>query len=328
MTKYISYLLVLATAVIGAGCTMTDIEPPPLSGPSEMSLSLAVAANPDVLSLDGSSQTLVTIDARDPNGQLAPNVPLRVRILADGQPIDFGTISARTLVTGSNGRATFTYTAPSFVSGPIPNLQLSVTPTGTDASAHVDRVVTVRLILPGVVGTSPTASFTFVPNNPAAFTNVRFDGSTSTAGLGAVITGYLWDFGDGTSATGVTPTHQYEGIGNYLVRLTVTDNQGRTNQSAAQTVTVVAGEGPTATFVFSPTAPVAGQAVFFNGTQSAAGTGHRIVSYRWSWGDGKASSSGSSVSHTFTAPGTYVVVLTVTDEVGQVARIDVEVTVT
>jgi PKD repeat protein len=328
MTKYIRCVLMLTMAPIGAACTMKDINPPPLTGPSEMSLSLAISANPDVLSLDGASQTLISIEARDANGQLAPNVPLRVQILADGEVIDFGTLSARTLVTGSNGRATFTYTAPSFISGgTIPNLQLSVTPTGTDASTHLDRVVSVRLIPPGVIGAMPTASFTFIPATPVAFTNVRFDGSTSTAGLGAVITGYLWDFGDGTGGTGLTATHQYRAAGNYLARLTVTDNQGRTNQSAPQTVTVTAGALPTATFVFSPTAPTPGQSVFFNATQSTAGAGHRIVSYRWSWGDGKPSSSGASVSHIFAAAGTYVVVLTVTDEVGQVGRTTVEVPV-
>lgn len=327
MIKYISSVLVLVTAAIGAGCTITDIDPPPLAGPSEMSLSLVLSANPDVLSLDGASQTLITVEARDTSGQLAPNVPLRVQILADGQATDFGTISARTLVTGSNGRATFTYTAPTFISGPIPSLQLSVTPTGSDASAHIDRVVSVRLVPPGVIGDAPTAAFTFVPETPAAFTNVRFDGSTSTAGLGAVITSYVWDFGDGTSGTGVTPTHQYEAIGTYLVKLTVTDSNGLSDESAAQTLVVSEGDPPTATFVFSPTAPVAGQSVFFNGTQSTAGTGHRIVSYRWSWGDGKPNGSGSTASHIFAAAGTYVVVLTVTDEAGQVGRTSVEVTI-
>jgi hypothetical protein len=91
MTKYITCVLV--TAALAAGCTMSNTEAPPLAGPSEMSLSLAITANPDVLSLDGSSQTLVTVEARDTNAQPAANVPLRVEILADGQSVDFGGMS-------------------------------------------------------------------------------------------------------------------------------------------------------------------------------------------------------------------------------------------
>jgi PKD repeat protein len=317
MTKYLAQMFVLIAGAVAAGCTMANVEPPPLSGPSEMSLSLAITANPDVLSLDGSSQTLVTVEARDTNGQLVPNVPLRVDIRANGQVTDFGSISARTLVTGSNGRATFTYTAPPFTTGPIPDLQLSVTPTGTDASAHLGRVVTVRLVHPNVIGEAPTARFTFVPNAPAAFTDVRFDGSTSTPGLGAVITSYVWDFGDGSTGTGVTATHQYDAAGTYLVRLTVTDNRGLSHRSDAQLITVGAGAPPTAAFLFSPEAPTTCDSVFFNANVSQPGTGHRIVSYNWSWGDGTPAQSGSIRSHRFTREGVWAVLLTVTDEAGQ-----------
>ena len=327
MTKYLAHMFVLVAAAVASGCTMANVDPPPLSGPSEMSLSLTISANPDVLSLDGSSQTLVTVEARDVNGQLAPNVPLRVEILADGQMVDFGTLSARTLVTGSNGRASFTYTAPTFVTGAIPNVQISVTPTGTDASSHLRRLLTVRLVPPSGINTSPTARFTVIPESPAAHTDVRFDGSTSTGGLGAVITSYVWDFGDGTTATGVTPTHQFSAVGTFLVRLRVTDSNGQSNETAPTPITVSAGEAPTARFLFSPTAPVAGSPVFFNATQSTPGTGHRIVSYRWNWGDGTPGRTGSTASHTFAAGGTYVVVLTVTDEAGQTDTESVEVTV-
>src|SRR5688500_18207857 len=139
MTKYTSRMLVLITAAVAAGCTVSNIEPPPLARPSGLSLSLATTANPHVLSPYGTSQSLVTVEARDHNRQPAANVPLRIEILADGQTVDFGTISARTLVTNSSGRASFTYTAPTFLSGAIPDLRLSVTPTGTDASTHVER---------------------------------------------------------------------------------------------------------------------------------------------------------------------------------------------
>jgi PKD repeat protein len=327
MTKYIAKVCVLLTMVSGAGCTMSNPQPPPLAGPSEMSLSLAIAANPDVLSLDGSSQTLVTIEARDANGQPAGNVPLRIEILADGQRIDFGTISARTLVTGTNGRATFTYTAPTFIAGDIPELQLSVTPTSSDAANHVQRTISVRLIPPGGgIQGSPVASFSYLPASPSAFSNVRFDASASTGGLGAVITSYAWDFGDNTTGTGVTPTHQYTVAGSYVVRLTVTDSNGVSAQSAPQTIDVGAGDGPTADFLVSPSAPLLGQTIFFNGTTSTAGTGHRLVRWDWNFGDG-TTRSGSSVSKSYSVAGTYNVVLTVTDEVGQTAQTVTAVTV-
>jgi len=326
MTKYITHALVLLTAALAGGCTLSDSEPPPLAGPSEMSLSLAITANPDVLSLDGSSQTLVTVDARDTNGQPAANVPLRVEIIANGQSVDFGSISARTLVTGSSGRASFTYTAPSFVTGAIPDVQLAVTPTGSDASSHVRRVVEVRLVPPGVITGSPIASFSFLPANPTAFSDVRFNASASTGGLGAVVTNYVWDFGDNTSGTGVTPTHQYTVSGSYIVRLTVTDSNGGTNTSAGQTVNVGVGAAPTAAFIVNPSGPIVGQTIFFNAATSAAGTGHRLIRYEWNFGDG-STKSGSNVSKSYSTAGIYTVVLTVTDEVGQTAQTVNSVTV-
>src|SRR5262245_38022246 len=106
MTNQLRHLLVLVAAFVAASCSVKNTPPPPLTGPSEMALSLALSANPDVLSLDGSSQSLITVEARDNNGQPASNVPVRVEISANGQLVDYGTISARTLVTGGNGRAT------------------------------------------------------------------------------------------------------------------------------------------------------------------------------------------------------------------------------
>jgi PKD repeat protein len=334
MTKYITHVLVLMTAVLAASCTMTDTKAPPLMGPSEMSLALTMTASPDTLSLDGFSQTLIAVEARDTNGQLVPNVPLRVEILADGVEVDYGTISARTLVTNSNGRATVTYTAPSCCSDSIPTLQIGMTPTGTDASTHVRRVVELRLMAPGFIGTAPTASFTVNTRNPAAFTTVRFDGSASTAGLGAFITSYVWDFGDGTSGTGVTATHQYNAPGTYFPRLTVTNSSGFSDSQRGVRVDnddlpieVTDGQPPTAAFTSSPEAPDTCTSVFFNAAGSTAGPGHRIVSYNWSWGDGTPAGSGSTRSHKFTKAGGWVVVLTVTDEAGQKGTTNTTVTV-
>jgi PKD repeat protein len=327
MTINIKRALGLVIAAFSAACTISDTTPPPLTGPSEMSLSLAISANPDVLSLDGASQSQIVIEAREANGQPAANVPLRVEILANGTVTDFGTLSARTLVTSSSGRAGFTYTAPPFSPGTIPDLSLGVTPTGSNAATLLRRVVDIRLVPPGVIGIAPTAVFTFNPETPVAFSNVLFDGSASTGGVGAAIASYRWDFGDGTSGSGLTSIHQYSAAGIYRVTLTVTDTNGLSSTTAPQLVPVTVGVAPTAAFIFSPTAPVAGSDVFFNGSTSTAGAGHRVVSYRWNWGDGTANSSGVTRSHKFAAAGTYVVVLTVTDEVGQTAVTTKDVTV-
>ncbi|MEV6977932.1 collagenase [Kitasatospora sp. NPDC093806] len=51
------------------------------------------------------------------------------------------------------------------------------------------------------------------------------------------ITGYAWDFGDGTTATTANPTKWYAKAGTYTVTLTVTDDKGAT-ASTRQNVTV------------------------------------------------------------------------------------------
>jgi len=55
------------------------------------------------------------------------------------------------------------------------------------------------------------------------------------------ITGYQWDFGDGTTATGAVVTHTYTSSGNYTVNLTVTDSSGNTD-STTQSITVMSTE--------------------------------------------------------------------------------------
>jgi PKD repeat protein len=71
------------------------------------------------------------------------------------------------------------------------------------------------------------------PNQPpaAAFTpactgsSCTFDASASTDSDGS-ITGYAWNFGDGSTAAGVNAGHTYAASGSYPVTLTVTDNGG------------------------------------------------------------------------------------------------------
>jgi PKD repeat protein len=154
---------------------------------------------------------------------------------------------------------------------------------------------------------APTAAFT------SACTNLvcGFDGSTSTDTDGSV-TGYAWTFGDGTTGTGVTPTHTYSAAGTFAVALTVTDNGGAT-KTLSKNVTVTAApvnQAPTAAFTSTCTNLVC--SLDASGSTDPDGT---VTGYAWSFSDG-GTATGKVVSHTFAAAGSYTVVLTVTDNQG------------
>jgi len=138
--------------------------------------------------------------------------------------------------------------------------------------------------------------------------SVSFDGSASNDADGTIAS-YTWDFGDGSTGSGVTTTHTYNVVGTYTVTLTVKDNLGAT-ASDTTTATIKANQPPEAHAGSSRNIFV-GHIVTFNGYLSNDPDG-TIVSYVWDFGDG-LSASGSLVQHTYSAKGTYTVTLTVTD---------------
>ena len=82
---------------------------------------------------------------------------------------------------------------------------------------------------------SPTARITVTPSSGAAPLTVTVSGAASTAVDGTIAT-YSWNFGDDTSASGVSAEHTYATVGEFTVRLTVTDDKGRTGSSTASVV--------------------------------------------------------------------------------------------
>jgi PKD repeat protein len=322
-------------ALLAAACTMKKQETPSLTGPSELGTAITITVSPDQLAQDGASQSLVTIVARDNNGQPARNLSLRAEIavmdLSTGAEVltDFGTLSARSVVTDSNGRAPLVYTAPAAPAGPAPatTVEIRVTPIGTDFGNATPRQVSINVVPPGVVIPPPTglaANFTFSPGAPTDHQTVIFDASTSTAANASIVT-YQWNFGDGSAASGITAQHAFNTGGSFTVTLTVTDSIGRTN-SKAQTVTVSTVTLTPPNITFSPLTPNAAQQVFFTSTTTLGSNGHRLVGYDWNFGDG-TSGSGQSTSHTFATAGTFTVILTVTDDQGHTATNTVSVTV-
>ena len=325
-------IALIAVALGTASCTVKETEAPSLSGPSELALSLNVQANPDTILQDGAAQSAITVDARGPNGQPVRNLSMRVDMRVGDVFADFGTVSTRTIVTGEDGMARFTYTAPPRPAETHPGtiVTLMVTPVGSDFRGSIQREVDIRVIPPGTIlppNGAPQPAFTFSPAAPTAFQTVFFDASgTMDEGVQCgTRCSYTWSFGDGGSGSGMNVSHEYRAAGTYNVALRVTDDRGQSVQTS-QAVTIEASTAPTPRFEFSPQTPRFGQQIFFTAAPSTAGPGRHIVSYDWDFGSGRTG-NGVTVSKQYDTPGTYNVTLTVTDDASQQATLTRPVTV-
>ena len=308
--------LLLVTA-----CTVHKQEAPSLTGPSELGTAIVLTVSPDVVSQDGSSQSLVQITARDNNGQPLRNVSLRVEIRVGGAITDFGRLSAKNVVTDTSGRAAVTYTAPDSVGGVTTDVvvQIVVTPAESDYASATTRVVNIRVVPVGSVG-PPASSLkpAFDVPSPTVGNTTTFSASVTDANgndASAQVTSYSWDFGDGGAATGQNVTHTYNNVATVNASLTIVDTLGRT-QRVTHAVSVGQGNIPTANIIISPTNPSIHQTVTFNGSGSTAEAGHRITDFSWSFGDG-AFGSGAIATHSYDADGSYTVTLKVTDDAGR-----------
>ena len=107
MKAFFPFAALLSLAAI-TGCTVHQTEAPGLSGPSGLALTIRVAALPDSISQDGGSQSSIQVTAIGPDGQPKSGLPLRMDMMVEGKPQDFGTLSGRTIVTNSSGVASVT----------------------------------------------------------------------------------------------------------------------------------------------------------------------------------------------------------------------------
>jgi subtilisin family serine protease len=81
---------------------------------------------------------------------------------------------------------------------------------------------------------APTASITST-DSARNFEAIAFDGTASSDADGSIAS-YVWEFGDGATATGAAPQHAYDWAGTYQVRLTVTDDDGATGTTTRSVV--------------------------------------------------------------------------------------------
>ncbi len=181
--------------------------------------------------------------------------------------------------TGTGQNTTHTFTQPG-------NHQVTLTvQTAGGCSDQITQTVTVNA--------QPTASFnatTVCQGEATQFT------STSTGQPNS----FQWNFGDGQNGTGQSANHTYTQPGTYHVTLTVQSASGCSDQ-ITQVVTVNAL--PTSNF--TATSVCQGNPTQFTSTSTG-----QPNSFQWNFGDG-STGTGQTVSHNYSAAGSYPVTLNV-----------------
>lgn len=323
------------TAIVAAmglaGCMVQSQNRPAESGPSSFGAFLTMTAVPDRLPRDGSSQSTINMNFRD--GQT--NAPLKQRRIILSTTA--GTLSVGEVLTDDSGNAAVTLTAPS-LNTPVSSVSVSAAPMSSTGcvpqngcTGNVDNAV-VQFVRVGMLGPDvPEASFTYTPVPATVGQSTTFD-ATGTRLDGTACGGscsYTWDFGDGTSGTGILIQHLFTTIGVQTVTLTV-GAPGGTSSSTSQSFVVNAPTPPVASFTVAPSSPTALANATFSAAASTVGVGATITNYSWSFGDGATASGANSlvVSHAYAVAGNYTVTLTITDSLGRTATVTQSVTVT
>jgi len=232
-------ILLVSLALGLAGCTVHPMETPGLTGPSEFARSLSVTATPDSITQDGSQSTVVAT-LLDVNGAPISGAPLQVTITVGSTPVEFGSLSSRTIYTGANGKATVQYAAPIasafFAGGPPSYVSITVTPVGSNYETAVPQHALIKVTPPPVptsdVG-APSALVTYLPVAPKVGQVISFDASGSQPAAGHTIATYFWEFGDGrpNDEHGVDASHAYGAAGTFTMVLGVVDELGRIGRS-------------------------------------------------------------------------------------------------
>jgi hypothetical protein len=175
-------------------------------------------------------------------------------------------------------------------------------------------------------GAPPRARFS---STPSAGTTLVFDASGTTARGG--IARYDWQWNDNGNpaysqqqTTAPTISHTFPGPGIYPVALTAFARDG----TSIGTLRFVAtgDEGPTPAFSVRGAQRVAGSPIAFSATASRDPDGY-VIGYTWNFGDGSPLVGGVRPTHTYAAPGSYRVTLTLGDSSHQQASITRIVTV-
>lgn len=258
-----------------------------------------------------------------PNAQfststLSGNAPLTVYFSDDSA----GFPTAWSWDFGDGKSASIQNPAHTYATAGTYSVRLSVTGPGGSSTSYPQQVMV-------YAGTPITveAMFSADPSTGVAPLAVLFTDLSS-----GTLSSRNWDFGDGGTSALTSPVHTYTTPGQYTARLTVRSSSG-VSSTAISPITVNMASTPAATttaptpvhtsddiygttsptkasFTYTPDLGPVPLVVRFQDTSTGSPT-----TWRWDFGDGTTSNLKNPV-HTYSLPGDYVVLLSITSPTG------------
>ncbi|WP_169749117.1 PKD domain-containing protein [Flavihumibacter petaseus] len=163
----------------------------------------------------------------------------------------------------------------------------------------------------GKITVYPSANVVFRASNNIACAPIEIQYTDLSTVPSGSITGWLWDFGDGTTSTLKNPKKLYTNVGYYNVTLTVTTSNGCTVTNARpRFMRIIGGITPNFEFSRSTACTIPVDVTFNNQT-----TGPGILSHKWVLGNGLTSNDKNPTT-VYDEPGTFNVKLVTTSNYG------------
>jgi PKD repeat protein len=285
----------LALACLVAACGGGDLALPD-SGPSAADTIAVVEGDGQRGSIGTPLADPVEVEVRDATGEPVAGVTVEFDLISAGEG---GGITPSTALTNAAGRA-----KAQVQLGDKVGVQTGQAQVAEDTALKT----TFSALAESADNRSPTADFDWTCEElTCQFT----DSSTDSDGS---LTGRTWRFGDGSTSEERDPSHTYSGSGTFTVRITVTDDEGATDESSDD-VTVTAPSEPPSNQSPRADFEIDCEDLRCTFTDRSEDNDGRIESRQWDFGDG-AGSSQRNPSHTYASAGRYDVILTVTDDEG------------
>jgi PKD repeat protein len=246
--------------------------------------------------------TPLVVEVTDANGQPMANATVEFEFTAAG---DGGAISPASTTTDDLGRAKAELQLGDKLGVQTGEAHLMV----DGASASKTTFTAIASPTDGPANRAPDADFNWHCED---LTCQFIDASSD---LDGDVSGWSWQFGDDNGADVAEPVHAYSAPGTYTVRLTVTDDDGATDETSSEVEVEVSSPPPPENEPPHADFEVHCHDQFCSFGDRSDDRDGDVVRWSWDFGDGTGSDVPSPF-HFYREEGHYDVTLTVTDNAG------------